>query len=103
MASRSRARPNTRRFPKHQDQRESTAAADDDDLKDIGVSALGDRIQLLDAIAALAGAKPTADVRASRPTPPKGPAISAESRPITVMFYDLVRSTSMAAKRDAED
>src|SRR5277367_4644569 len=74
-----------------------------DDLKDIGVSALGDRLQLLDAIAALAGAKPTADVRASRPTPPKGLAISAERRPITVMFCDLVGSTSMAAKLDAED
>ena len=29
-----------------------------DDLKDIGVAALGDRLQLLDAIAALAGPKP---------------------------------------------
>ena len=29
-----------------------------DDLKDIGVSALGDRLRLLDAIAALARAKP---------------------------------------------
>jgi hypothetical protein len=28
-----------------------------DDLKDIGVSALGDRLRLLDAITALAGAK----------------------------------------------
>ena len=76
-----------------------------DDLKDIGVSALGDRRQLLDAIAALAGAKPTADVSASQsePTPPKGSAISAERRPITVMFCDLVGSTSMAAKLDAED
>jgi len=33
-----------------------------DDLKDIGVSALGDRLRLLDVIAALAGAKPPADV-----------------------------------------
>jgi class 3 adenylate cyclase len=76
-----------------------------DDLKDIGVSALGDRLQLLDAIAALAGAKPAADVRASRPGPPlpKGPAVSAERRPITVMFCDLVGSTSLAAKLDAED
>ena len=55
-----------------------------DDLKDIGVSALGDRRQLLDAIAALAGAKLTADVSVSQSgrTPPKGPAISAERRPI---------------------
>jgi class 3 adenylate cyclase/predicted ATPase len=76
-----------------------------DDLKDIGVSALGDRLQLLDAIAALAGAKPAADVRASQPGPPlpKGPAVSAERRPITIMFCDLVGSTSLAAKLDAED
>jgi class 3 adenylate cyclase len=76
-----------------------------DDLKDIGVSALGDRLQLLDAIAALAGVKPTPDVPASQsgPTPPKGPPFSAERRPITVMFCDLVGSTSMAAKLDAED
>src|SRR5277367_1290468 len=68
-----------------------------DDLKDIGVSALGDRLQLLDAIAALAGAKPTADADVpasqSEPRPPKGPPVSAERRPITVMFCDLVGST----------
>jgi hypothetical protein len=33
-----------------------------DDLKDIGISALGDRRRLLDAIAALAGEKAPADV-----------------------------------------
>jgi hypothetical protein len=39
-----------------------------DDLKDIGVSALGDRLRLLDAIAALAGAKsPAAEVSVSPP------------------------------------
>ena len=76
-----------------------------DDLKDIGVSALGDRLQLLDAIAALAGPKPPADDTAfrSEPRPPKGPEVSAERRPITVMFCDLVGSTSLAAKLDAED
>ena len=76
-----------------------------DDLKDIGVSALGDRLQLLDAIAALASARPPADVPVSqlKPAPPKGTAVSAERRPITVMFCDLVGSTSLAAKLDAED
>jgi hypothetical protein len=34
----------------------------DGGLKDIGVSALGDRLRLLDAIAALAGAKSPPDV-----------------------------------------
>src|SRR6516164_6175545 len=76
-----------------------------DDLKEIGVSALGDRLRLLDAIAALAGAKPPADVPAppSKPGPPKGPQVSAERRPITVMFCDLVGSTGLAAKLDPED
>ena len=76
-----------------------------DDLKDIGVFALGDRLRLLEAIAALAGAKPPSDVPASPPksTSPKGPEVSAERRPITVMFCDLVGSTSLAAKLDAED
>jgi class 3 adenylate cyclase/predicted ATPase len=76
-----------------------------DDLKDIGISALGDRLQFLAAVAALAGAKPTADVPASRsePRPPRSLAVLAERRPITVMFCDLVGSTSLAAKLDAED
>jgi class 3 adenylate cyclase len=74
-------------------------------LKDIGVSAAGDRLRLLDAIADLATTKPTADISASPPksAPPKGPEISAERRPITVMFCDLVGSTSLAAKLDPED
>ncbi|MBV8795305.1 MAG: AAA family ATPase [Hyphomicrobiales bacterium] len=76
-----------------------------DDLKDIGVSALGDRLQLLDAIAAMVGAKPPEGVPASQlqPTPRNGHAVSAERRPITVMFCDLVGSTGLAAKLDAED
>jgi class 3 adenylate cyclase/predicted ATPase len=76
----------------------------DASLKDIGVSAVGDRLRLLDAIAALAGAKPPADRVASLP---KAAALkaepSAERRPITVMFCDLVGSTSLAAKLDPED
>ena len=72
-----------------------------DDLKEIGISVLGDRLRLLDAIAALIRAKPPVDVPAS--PPPKGPEVSAERRPITVMFCDLVGSTSLAAKLDPED
>ena len=76
-----------------------------DDLKDIGVFALGDRLRLPEAIAALAGAKPPSDVPASPPksASPKGPEVSAERRPITVMFCDLVGSTSLAAQLDPED
>src|ERR1700747_1936096 len=76
-----------------------------DDLKDIGVSALGDRLQLLDAIAALVRAKRPVDVSASpsKSAPPKGSEVSAERRPITVMFCDLVGSTGLASLLDAED
>src|SRR5580692_2297273 len=45
--------------------------------------------------------------RASAPTPPitraTAPQVLAERRPITVMFCDLIGSTSLAAKLDAED
>ena len=73
-----------------------------DDLKDIGVSVVGDRRRLLDAIAVIAGA---GLLRASptKSAPSKGHQASAERRPITVMFCDLVGSTSLAAKLDAED
>jgi class 3 adenylate cyclase/predicted ATPase len=66
-----------------------------DDLKDIGVSAVGDRRRLLDAIALLAGS-PAAPTKSGSP---KG----LERRPITVMFCDLVGSTGLAAKLDPED
>ena len=76
-----------------------------DDLKDIGVSAVGDRMRLLAAIAALTSATPAAGAPLSplKSAPPKGPQASAERRPITVMFCDLVGSTGLAAKLDAED
>jgi class 3 adenylate cyclase len=71
-----------------------------DDLKDIGVSVVGDRRRLLDAIAVIAGAGPSSQTKSA---PSKGHQASAERRPITVMFCDLVGSTSLAAKLDAED
>ena len=76
-----------------------------DDLKDIGVSVVGDRRRLLDAIAVMANAGLSADLPASptKSAPSKGLQASAERRPITVMFCDLVGSTSLAAKLDAED
>src|ERR1700727_948459 len=76
-----------------------------DDLKDIGVSVVGDRRRLLDAIAAIAGAGRPADLPASpkKSAPSKGLQALAERRPITVLFCDLVGSTSLAAKLDAED
>ena len=76
-----------------------------DDLRDIGVSAVGDRRRLLAAIAALSGPTPSANAPgpSPKPAPAKGLETSAERRPITVMFCDLVGSTSLASKLDAED
>ena len=76
-----------------------------DDLKELGVASIGDRRRLLVAIAALAGGTPSADVPASpsKSASSKDPQVSAERRPITIMFCDLVGSTSLTAKLDAED
>src|SRR5271157_4515568 len=64
-----------------------------DDLKDVGIAAVGDRRRLLDAIAALAAAKPADAPRfAHKSVPPKNDQLVAERRPITVMFCDLVGS-----------
>src|SRR3984893_12609237 len=68
-----------------------------DDLKDIGVSVVGDRRRLLDAIAAIAGAGPSP----ANSAPSKGLQAWAERRPITVMCCDLVGSASLAARLDA--
>ena len=72
----------------------------DGDLGQLGVP-LGHRKRLLKAIAAL-GTGETAAKPAS-PAPASSPAGVAERRPITVMFCDLVGSTGLAAKLDAED
>jgi class 3 adenylate cyclase len=76
-----------------------------EDLREIGVATVGDRRKLLAAIAELAAAWPSAELR-----PPPSPAeraktaeLSAERRPITVMFCDLVGSTALASRLDAED
>src|SRR6516162_9350211 len=76
-----------------------------EDLKDLGVGSVGHRRKLLDAIAALATPTRSEAVRAppSSSVLPKAPEVSAERRPITVMFCDLVGSTGLAAKLDPED
>ena len=78
-----------------------------EDLKDLGVSIVGHRRKLLDAIAALrtdTGVKaPSADA-ASRPAAPSAsPEDRAERRQVTVMFSDLVGSTALSARMDPED
>ena len=76
-----------------------------DDLKDIGVSAVGDRRRLLAAIAALTSATRPAKASAipHEPESSKAPQVSVERRPIAVMFCDLVGSTELAVSLDPED
>jgi class 3 adenylate cyclase len=81
-------------------------------LKELGVTAVGHRLKLLDAIAALrtetgvTGPSPAAaSARPSAATPTSAPVAEAvgERRYLTVMFCDLVGSTGIAAKLDAEE
>src|ERR1700730_2987007 len=73
-------------------------------LKQLGVTALGHRVKLLDAIAALRNdasvQPPTVTAEPARPlpaTPTAAPVAEAvgERRHLTVMFCDLVGSTSI--------
>jgi len=66
-----------------------------DDLISIGVTSVGHRRRLLDAIASLAGEAPAARASPVRADP--------ERRQLTVMFCDLVGSTPLAARLDPED
>src|SRR6202043_2904447 len=78
-----------------------------EDLKELGVTALGHRRKLLDAIAALrngAGGKaPHVDAGTTPSTPSAHPEDRAERRQVTVMFSDLVGSTALSARMDPED
>ena len=72
----------------------------DQDLKDIGVL-LGHRRKMLAAITAMTGTAATAP--APTPTTEPKPQDTAERRQVTVMFSDLVGSTALSARMDAED
>ena len=88
-----------------------------EDLKDLGVGLVGHRRTLLDAIAALRGDRnekeppsealphAPASAQASAPPPTVAPPAEAvgERRYLTVMFCDLVDSTGIAARLDAEE
>src|SRR6516164_5810294 len=79
-----------------------------EDLKELGVGPVGHRRKLLDAIAAL---RPDANANASSLTVPPIAANATplmveavgERRYLTFMFCDLVDSTGIAARLDAED
>ena len=78
-----------------------------DDLRELGVTSIGHRRRLLDAIAVLAegapkpAAMPAATVTAA-PRDAPAPA-EAERRQLTVMFCDLVGSTALSTRFDPED
>jgi class 3 adenylate cyclase/predicted ATPase len=78
-----------------------------EDLKELGIAALGHRRKLLDAIAALgtsAGGKaPSDNVETASTAPSAPPEDRAERRQVTVMFSDLVGSTALSARMDPED
>jgi class 3 adenylate cyclase len=71
-----------------------------DDLTALGITSVGHRRRLLDAIAALdhgtAPAFSESTTMAARP-------LEAERRQLTVLFCDLVGSTELSARLDPED
>ena len=81
----------------------------DQHLKDLGI-VLGDRLKLLRAIGEL-GITPDAGAPTPTPVPPMALATASppqeeaagERRYLTVLFCDLVGSTSIAAQLDAEE
>ena len=81
-----------------------------EDLKDLGVTLVGDRRRLLDAIAALGDerieepqAEPSEGI--GRSLAPTGGTVGtdAKRRQLTVMFCDLVGSTPLSTRFDPED
>jgi hypothetical protein len=81
-----------------------------EDLKDLGVTLVGDRRLLLEAIAALresaapaVGAGDDRTVLSTTPIESLGPPETAERRPLSVMFVDLIGSTALSSRLDPED
>ena len=88
-----------------------------EDLKEMGVAAVGHRRKLLAAIAALRGPPPPAPVAEPPPAASRRPRrqhsrrrrpavaepAGAERRPLAVLFCDLAGSTALSARLDPED
>ena len=82
-----------------------------EDLEGLGVTAIGHRRRLLVAIEALRlKSMPAGDPVPSSPDSPIDPSTrpevsdtTAERRPLSVMFCDLVGSTALSARLDPED
>jgi len=71
-----------------------------EDLKDLGVTLVGHRRRLLNAIAALIAETPTTALTSVPDRPARA---DPERRQLTVMFSDLVGSTELSARLDPED
>jgi class 3 adenylate cyclase/predicted ATPase len=75
----------------------------DQDLKELGVSSLGHRRQLLGAIAEISRAEQDTPATAATASVAQQPRDAAERRQVSVMFSDLVGSTALSAHMDPED
>src|SRR5215472_1972672 len=71
-----------------------------EDLKDLGIDLVGHRRKLLNALAALRLEIGEPALTADTPLPREQ---AAERRQVTVMFSDLVGSTSLSTSLDPED
>src|SRR5271155_3078125 len=74
-----------------------------DDLKELGVAAIGHRRLLLKAIADLAAGAGRAAAEDVPAASPANATAEAERRQLTVMFCDLVGSTPLSTRFDPED
>jgi class 3 adenylate cyclase/tetratricopeptide (TPR) repeat protein len=83
---------------------DQVATLTDDELKELGVQALGHRKRIRDAVSQL-----TDVPHSAAPAPQSGagdhavPAREAERRQLTLMFVDLVGSTALSQRLDIED
>src|SRR6516225_11881361 len=73
-----------------------------EDLRDLGVTSVGHRRRLLDAIAALKDTQPAAETSLA-PVTAANVSRAAERRQLTVMFCDLVGSTALSVRFDPEE
>jgi class 3 adenylate cyclase/tetratricopeptide (TPR) repeat protein len=78
-----------------------------DDLKELGITSLGHRRRLLEAIAALRLKDTSAGNPVRLSISPTGSLVkletTAERRPLSVMFCDLIGSTALSSRLDPED
>jgi class 3 adenylate cyclase len=74
-----------------------------EDLKDLGITLVGDRRRLLEAIAALRDRNGETEPAAPPAAKLSLATMDAERRQITVLFCDIVDSTALSTRLDPED